>query len=73
MWRLLLARLHPDAGGDHELFAFACALKEKVYGEEYPGGETFLQVWQEEMSRWALNNREALRNSWVRRNSKTDV
>ena len=23
-WRLLLARLHPDAGGDHELFLFAC-------------------------------------------------
>lgn len=30
MWRLLLARLHPDAGGDQELFAFACAVKEEV-------------------------------------------
>ena len=29
-WRLLLARLHPDAGGDHELFLFACALKDEV-------------------------------------------
>jgi hypothetical protein len=28
MWRLLLARLHPDAGGDHDLFAFACAVRE---------------------------------------------
>jgi hypothetical protein len=30
MWRLLLARLHPDAGGDQELFAFACAAKEEL-------------------------------------------
>ena len=28
MWRLLLAPLHPDAGGDHDLFAFACAVRE---------------------------------------------
>ena len=32
MWRLLLARLHPDAGGDHELFVFASAVKEEVCG-----------------------------------------
>jgi hypothetical protein len=73
MWRLLLARLHPDAGGDHELFAFACALKEEVYGEEYPGRETFLRAWQEEMNRWALSNRESLRNSWAPCNSKFDL
>lgn len=30
MWRLILARLHPDAGGDQELFAFACAVKDEV-------------------------------------------
>lgn len=30
MWRLLLARLHPDAGGDHDLFAFACAIREEL-------------------------------------------
>ena len=30
MWRMLLAKLHPDAGGDHELFLFASALKEGV-------------------------------------------
>lgn len=34
MWRLLLARLHPDAGGDHELFTFACAVKEELLGAE---------------------------------------
>ena len=32
MWRLLLARLHPDAGGDHDLFAFACAVRDEVSG-----------------------------------------
>lgn len=30
MWRLLLARLHPDAGGDHDLFAFVCAIREEL-------------------------------------------
>ena len=32
-WRLLLARLHPDAGGDHELFLFACALMDSACGK----------------------------------------
>ena len=30
MWRLLLAQLHPDAGGDHDLFAFACAMRDEI-------------------------------------------
>jgi len=29
-WRLLRVQPHPDAGGDHELFAFACAVKKEV-------------------------------------------
>jgi hypothetical protein len=33
MWRLLLARLHPDAGGDHDLFVFACAVREEMFSE----------------------------------------
>src|SRR3712207_7237813 len=32
MWRLLLARLHPDAGGDHHVVAFACAVRDEVSG-----------------------------------------
>lgn len=74
MWRLLLAQLHPDAGGDPELFVFACAVKEEVCGkerarEELPSRrrgqrtEYFLRAWQDEMSRWASRNRDALRNS----------
>ncbi len=77
-WRQLLAKLHPDAGGDHELFLFACAVREGIYGrgrfgrklphhdngerraersaEQFPGG------WQDAMNRWALRNREALKN-----------
>jgi hypothetical protein len=35
MWRLLLARLHPDAGGDQDLFTFACAVRDEVYREDY--------------------------------------
>ena len=30
MWRKLLARSHPDAGGDHDLFVWATALQEYV-------------------------------------------
>jgi hypothetical protein len=77
MWRLLLAKLHPDAGGDHELFLFACAVKEKIQGGERRGprfpqneherkaqrpAEHFLKVWQEAMNAWALGNREAVKN-----------
>jgi hypothetical protein len=76
MWRLLLARLHPDAGGDHDLFAFACAVREEVSGGRHPaegaGAEdgatntadaaSFLGTWHEAMSRWSSSNRDALNN-----------
>ena len=77
MWRLLLARLHPDAGGSHELFLFACAVKEGTCGGERSGrklahndgerraerpAEHFLRTWQNAMSCWALRNREILKN-----------
>jgi hypothetical protein len=72
MWRLLLARLHPDIGGDHELFLFACAVKGEVCGGGHrrrkpvidggwQGTERFLQTWQDAMDRWAMHNREALK------------
>ena len=74
MWRLLLARLHPDAGGDHDLFTFACAVRDDVYGEEHlaEGAGTnnearkaadtasFLGTWHEAMGRWSSSNRDAL-------------
>ena len=34
MWRRLIARTHPDAGGDGELFIWTVALKDKVCGGE---------------------------------------
>jgi hypothetical protein len=75
MWRLLLARLHPDAGGDHDLFAFACAVRDEVYGGEHPAGDaagtesrvrktadasSFLGTWHDAMGRWSSSNRDAL-------------
>ena len=72
MWRLLLARLHPDAGGDHELFAFACAVRDEMYGVKNPaedsvdkagnaeGAAPFLKAWHEAMGRWSSSNRAAL-------------
>jgi hypothetical protein len=33
MWRLLVSRAHPDAGGDHELFIWTVATWDAVCGE----------------------------------------
>jgi hypothetical protein len=76
MWRLLLARLHPDAGGDHDLFAFACAVRDEMSRgkcpAEEPAGEDsarntesttlFLSTWHEAMGRWSSSNRNSLDN-----------
>ena len=76
MWRLLLARLHPDAGGDHDLFAFACAVRDEMSrGKHLPEGAgsedearntedaaPFLRTWHEAMGRWSSSNRDALNN-----------
>ena len=40
MWRLLLARLHPDAGGDHDLFVFACAMRDDMSGSSSAAKDT---------------------------------
>lgn len=73
MWRLLLARLHPDAGGDHDLFAFACAIRDEMSGanctvrntgSEEGRATPFLRAWQEAMNHWSSSNRDALNNSW---------
>ena len=37
MWRRLLGRAHPDAGGDHELFIWAGAVREVVCGSSLRG------------------------------------
>ena len=62
-WRLLLARLHPDAGGDHELFLFACALMESMCGKRrpHPGPGHAFSRWRGGMDSWASRNREGLR------------
>ena len=79
MWRLLLARLHPDAGGDHDLFAFACAVRDEVSRGEHPaqgagsgdtarnagGAAPFLRTWQEAMGQWSSSNSHALKDFWT--------
>jgi hypothetical protein len=77
MWRMLLAKLHPDAGGDHELFLFACAVREGICGSRHPErkpaskdserraerpAEHFPHAWRDDMNGWASSNREALKN-----------
>jgi len=63
MWRLLLARLHPDAGGSHELFLFACALKDDISPERLSddGPDHSFSTWRSTMGSWASHNRDALR------------
>ena len=43
MWRRLVSRSHPDAGGSHELFIWAVATRDAIsggeLGEEMPRGE----------------------------------
>ncbi len=67
MWRLLLARLHPDAGGDHELFVFASTVKDSVCGKQCledkpvtyarpraePPTVAYLRLWQTLMNPWS--------------------
>jgi hypothetical protein len=62
-WRLLLARLHPDAGGDHELFLFACALMDSMCGNRRAGQgpDHAFSRWRGGMDSWASRNREGLR------------
>jgi hypothetical protein len=45
MWRRLLARAHPDAGGTHELFIWAGAVRDLVCGEssKSAAGRTFTE------------------------------
>jgi hypothetical protein len=38
MWRRLVGRAHPDAGGDHELFIWTVATRDAICGGEL-GGE----------------------------------
>lgn len=73
MWRLLLAQLHPDAGGDQELFLFASALRERLRDElteravphvgkrDERDAEPFLQAWHGAMSAWASHNHDSLK------------
>ena len=74
-WRLLLARLHPDAGGDHELFLFACALMdevcpERLFDDETEASQTF-STWRSSMDSWASRNRNALRRPRPPRSGRT--
>jgi hypothetical protein len=78
MWRLLLARLHPDAGGDHDLFTFACAVRDEMSGASSVAKRKnrarstedlvtpFLRTWQDAMNDWSSGNRDALRDLWTR-------
>ena len=78
MWRLLLARAHPDAGGDNELFLFACAVMDAVREERRPAAAGYDQPrpdhtfssWRGNMSSWASLNREGLRRPTPPRRSR---
>jgi hypothetical protein len=72
-WRLLLTRLHRDAGGNPEWFVFACAVKSALHDEGHPDSvrthhqsrraEPFLRGWQGAMSHWASYNCDGLKKS----------
>jgi hypothetical protein len=72
-WRLLLARLHRDAGGNPEWLVFACAVKSALHDDGRPDGvrarhrsrraEPFLRGWQDTMNHWASYNCDGLKRS----------
>lgn len=86
MWRKLLAQLHPDAGGDPELFLLARALKDRVktreksYGEprfkgahaayDSAGTGDFLGTWRGAMGSWASRNKSSLKEHRTSRQDK---
>lgn len=75
MWKRLLARLHPDAGGDLETFLLASTLRADAAGRtftgpgpaEKPESDTFLCGWRSAMDAWATGNRDTLRMRWAQR------
>jgi hypothetical protein len=72
-WRLLLAQLHRDAGGNPEWFVLACAVKSAPHDEGHQDSvrtrrrsrraEPFLRGWQGAMNNWASYNCDALKRS----------
>lgn len=82
MWRKLLARLHPDAGGEQELFLLACALKDRACEDprlrasraahDSSNATRFLGSWKGAMGSWASRNRSALQQHRARHRSKRD-
>ncbi len=72
-WRLHLAHLHRDAGGNPEWFMFAWAVKSALPDGGYPDSsqtrhrsrraEPFLRGWQGAMNHWASYNGEGLKKS----------
>lgn len=71
MWRLVLARLHPDAGGDPDLFAFACAIRQEVSGGrpgerlgEHPRERSRRPRWTTRTSRASGAGQTAFLRTW---------
>jgi hypothetical protein len=70
-WRLLLTRLHRDAGGNPEWFEIACAVKSALHDERHlesvrtrhRRAEPFLRGWQGAMNHWASYNCDVLKKS----------
>src|SRR5215217_6358315 len=50
MWRRLVGRAHPDAGGDHDLFIWTVAARDAICGSEL-GSEIPRRERSEELSR----------------------
>jgi len=71
----------PRHRGDHDLFAFACAIRDEMsrassMAKDAEGENSarsteglvtpFLRTWQNTMDDWSSGNRDALRNLWRR-------
>lgn len=66
MWRLLLARLHPDAGGDQELFAFACAAKDELCRDRPAVGRPAGARGEHRARQWGCRSADTFLEEWQR-------
>ena len=75
MWRRLLARTHPDSGGDHELFVWAQSVRDTVeQGQNGPIVDLLAHMFRNPPSRPApQKDSRSKKKPWSERRSKQHI
>ena len=75
MWRQLLARAHPDTGGDHELFVWTQSVLREAVKQNQPSPVTDLieQIFSERTQRPPAPPKPRKKKPWSERRSKNHI